>query len=220
LSLNKAARLAAAALDNSVRLHRDSVLLFRNDRYASSFQLSVLSQEEIGKSFLLEEFIYRIGVGEDPAVGSMRDLLSHSTKQFWFVRHEVDIRMLGYRAPRLSRVQRLIDDALSGRLERRRQDASYVGLTRDARGKADFNGQVLRPERRVTRRQAAEQITRVSDVLTWLVEGYQRELLGTEAAEIDQTLSPTLEAELADLWPTSPGLRRTLNGWRSRPLRG
>lgn len=215
----KAARLAAAAFQNACRLHRDSVLLYRHGRYPSAFQLSVLAQEEVGKTFRLEEFIFRVRVGEhDPDEAwpeLLGDLLSHRQKQSWFTRQEFD--RVFPRGAGTSRVYRLMDDALTGRLERRKQDATLVGLSRDHRGKVDPRGRILRPDARIGERHAAEQLTRVGDVLAWLVEGYRRGVLVMDTADVEECLTRALESELHELWPTSPALRPTLRDGRSRP---
>lgn len=216
----KAARLAAAAFLNACRLHRDSVLLYRNSRYPSSFQLSVLAQEEIGKTFRLEDFIFRVRLGEHDPDESwpelLKDLLSHSRKQFWFTKQEFD-RVLPGRPLGGPRIFRLMDEALAGQMERRKQDAALVGLTRDDRGKPDPRGRIVRPDVRVGERLAAEQLTRVSDVLTWLVEGHQRGVLVVDTEEVSECLTRTLETELSELWRASPTLQRTLDVWRSHP---
>jgi hypothetical protein len=66
-------------------------------------------------------------------------------------------------------------------------------------------------------RHAAEQITRVSDVLTVWVEGYQRGVLGPDTMEVEDVLTEELEEDLHDLWPTSPAASRTLARWRDLP---
>jgi len=215
----KASRLAAAAFQNACRLHRDSVLLYRHGRYPSAFQLSVLAQEEVGKTFRLEEFAFRVRVRErDPDEAwpkLLGDLLSHRQKQFWFTRQEFD--RVFPRGAGASRVYRLMDEALTGRLERRKQDATHVGLSRDHRGKVDPQGRILRPGARIGERHAAEQVTRVGDVLAWLVEGYQRGAFVMDTPEVEECLTRALESELRKLWQTSPALRRTLHDWRTQP---
>lgn len=185
----------------------------------TAFQLSVLAQEEVGKTFRLEEFIFRVRVGErdpDETWGELlADLLSHSRKQFWFTRQEFD--RVFPKDSSSSHVYRLMDDALAGRLERRKQDAALVGLTRDHRGKVNPRGRIIRPAVRIGEHHAAEQLTRVSDVLTWLVEGFQRGFLGMDTPGVEECLTRALESELKELWPTSPALRRTLDVWRSQP---
>ncbi|WP_431217561.1 AbiV family abortive infection protein [Puia sp. P3] len=50
--------MAVLSLENTVRLHLDSILLFKNGSFPSSFQLSVLALEEFGKAKALNDFIW------------------------------------------------------------------------------------------------------------------------------------------------------------------
>jgi AbiV family abortive infection protein len=199
-NVRKAARMSAAAFLNAIRLHKDSILLFMNQRYPSAFQISILSQEEIGKTFLLEEFVYRVQVGEhDPANSGplLTDIVSHKWKQLWFARQEVD-----FGGPPFSRrAIQLVDEARSGVLERRKQDGTYVGLTRTPEGRLDPDGRMVVPAFRVGEKQAAGQITRVADVLTSLADGFLQGILMMDTEELSACLTPELAAELAELWP-------------------
>lgn len=63
---NKAAKLAAAALQNAMPLNRGGVLF----RHALSSGLPAARfrvQEEVGKTFRLEEFVFRLRIGERDA---------------------------------------------------------------------------------------------------------------------------------------------------------
>lgn len=56
----KVAKMAAFAFQNGIRLHKDAILLYKNKSYPSAIQISILSQEEIGKAFLLEDYIFLV----------------------------------------------------------------------------------------------------------------------------------------------------------------
>ena len=58
VNLRKIDRMGVFAFENAIRLHEDSVCLFANDRLPSAFALSVLSLEELGKYFMLEDFVW------------------------------------------------------------------------------------------------------------------------------------------------------------------
>ena len=58
MKVKKAAKIAALAFLNGIRLHKDSILLFKSHSYPSAYQLSVLAQEEIGKAFVIEDYIF------------------------------------------------------------------------------------------------------------------------------------------------------------------
>ena len=43
-------RFSTEAIKNAIRIHYDSILLFENESYPTSYHLSVLALEEIAKS--------------------------------------------------------------------------------------------------------------------------------------------------------------------------
>lgn len=45
----------SAVRDNAFRLYGDAVLLFENERYASSIAMSILAIEEVGKYLILND---------------------------------------------------------------------------------------------------------------------------------------------------------------------
>ena len=213
-------RISAAAFRNAVRLHTDAVLLHGNGRYPSAFQLSVLSQEEIGKTFLLEEFAFRVNLNERDSQDTgklLADLLSHQSKQYWFTRQEFDMSMSRVD----SRISRLMKEAQSGVLEARKQDAAYVGLSRNRKGKPDPNGRLMTPVSRIRKKHAAVQITRVSDVLVWLTEGYVRGFIGVDTDELESCFTRKLAVDLQELW-TERGrsAEQALARWRLPPRNG
>ena len=58
INLKKIERMEELAFKNTLRLHNDSIILFRARAYASSYFLSVLAQEELGKTYVLNDFIW------------------------------------------------------------------------------------------------------------------------------------------------------------------
>jgi AbiV family abortive infection protein len=58
INLNKVDKMAGLSFENGLRLHFDSIILFKNQSYPSAHFLSVLAIEEIGKAFLLEDFLW------------------------------------------------------------------------------------------------------------------------------------------------------------------
>lgn len=193
MNVDTAAAMGAAAFRNAIRLHRDAVLLYRNGRLPSAFQLSVLSQEEIGKAFMLEEYVFRVRIGENHPqyLGRLlSDILKHRWKQLWFAKEEVD-----HGDPPFSdKAIQLVNRARTGKTERRKQDATYVG-------RLDGHGRVQTPEDRIGSENAAEQISRVSDVLRTLVDGFLGGRLIVDTDELEACLTPELRDELRDLWP-------------------
>ena len=58
LSKYKFKKIAEESLRNALRLHEDSILLYKNSSYPSSFQLSVLSLEEFAKAKWVDYYYY------------------------------------------------------------------------------------------------------------------------------------------------------------------
>ena len=107
VNLYKIDRMACLAFQNAMRLHKDSVLLFKNRRYPSAFFLSVVALEELGKMYLLEDFLWhsrmdgrfndmaddesREELGEDLEASFIEDIYYHPPKQKWFLNNAVTL---------------------------------------------------------------------------------------------------------------------------------
>lgn len=125
LSTDKWKRLGSESLRNALRLHQDSISLFKLKSYPSAFQLSVLALEEFAKAKWVEHYYYSSITNEgfpdaEFEQGWLKLLYIHSEKQFGFVARD----MFEY-SPKLVNALR------SGELERLKQQAVYVGLDRD-----------------------------------------------------------------------------------------
>lgn len=138
LSPRKYERLAVDALRNSLRLFKDAQLLFAASSWPTAFQLTVLAIEEFSKARWVDHLYYTAitnhGLpGEDLEQESLRLLYFHQTKQQWYLQE-------GYFdfSPKLHK------QVCAGLLDRRKQDATYVGLPK--RGKrVDVNARVSVP---------------------------------------------------------------------------
>jgi AbiV family abortive infection protein len=125
LSLYKWKKLGKESLLNALRLHRDAILLFNAGSFPSAFQLSVLSLEEFAKAKWVEHYYYSsiTNGGFDEAESEqkwLKLLYVHLEKQYAFVARD----MSEYHPS-------LVEFIKSGGLERRKQQAVYVGLDRD-----------------------------------------------------------------------------------------
>jgi AbiV family abortive infection protein len=127
LSVYKYKRLAAESLKNALRLHADSILLFRSGSYPSAFQLAVLSLEEFSKAKWIEHVYWSSVTNEGFPDFELEQewlslLYSHPKKQFHFV-----ARDLFNFSPKLVR---FIENK---KLEEKKQQAVYVGLERNGK---------------------------------------------------------------------------------------
>lgn len=128
LSKYKWKRLATKSLINALRLHRDAILLFNAESYPSAYQLSVLCLEEFAKAKWIEHYYYssitNCGLpGAEFEQQWLKLLYLHSAKQYAFIAYDI-----------FDYPPTLADFIKCGKLERRKQQAVYVGLERDRKG--------------------------------------------------------------------------------------
>ncbi len=166
-----------------------------------------MAKEELGKAIIFEELIYRVGITKEWAQDShtkdfvMKALTSHALKQQWFARHANDFlggRSHGekYRYP-----SPIFRELYSGKAEIKKQDSTYVGLTRAGDGKVDFDGRISLPWVRANEGHAYEEITVLNDFLVIYSDGYSRGIYATDSPDIAEYLTQDLVNSLQELWP-------------------
>jgi AbiV family abortive infection protein len=140
LSAYKYKRLAEESLKNAIRLHADSILLYRAGSFPSSFHIAVLALEEFAKAKWIDHVYYSAVTNEgfgDPAFEQewLWLLYSHTEKQYAFVAQEIfDF------SPRLVRFIK------SKKLEQKKQQAIYVGLEKTGK-RVNTTGRISTPAR-------------------------------------------------------------------------
>lgn len=140
LSARKYKRLAVEALRNSLRLFKDAQTLFATASWPTAFQLTVLAIEEFAKARWLGHVYYssitNTGLPDEQLEQEiLKRLYLHQPKQEWYLRD-------GY----FDFSPKLLREVKAGLLDRRKQDATYVGLPK--RGKrVDVNARVSVPDR-------------------------------------------------------------------------
>lgn len=198
LSAYKYKRLAEEALKNSIRLHADSILLYKAGSFPSSFHLAVLALEEFAKAKWIDHVYYSAITNEgfgDPAFEQewLWLLYSHTEKQHAFVAREVfDF------SPRLVRFIK------SKKLEQKKQQAIYVGLEKVGK-LIDTAGRISKPAR-IKEVDAKQIISLVNQELVdvfGLIEQNET-YFGIEA--LNELLYPTLRHFLF-AWPHRSGLK-------------
>jgi len=138
LSKYKFKRFAIESLRNAIRLHFDSMSLFKIESYPSAFQLSVLALEEFSKAKWLEHYIdsSETNDGYPDAVFEqkwLKLLYSHPEKQWAFIARD------------LTDFSPMFSESIEDRkLEEKKQNATYVGLPR-IKGTVDVNGRISVP---------------------------------------------------------------------------
>ena len=152
INLYKIDKMVGLTFKNCIRLHLDSILLFKHKSYPSAFFLSVLSLEELGKMFLLTDFLWHSRTqgrfnliydkelkkkcGGDLEEYALRSMYSHSIKQ-WNV-----VRNLDGPRPTTKFFKSLCDK----KMELLKQNSIYVGLVKK-RGKVDLKSKIKNPFR-------------------------------------------------------------------------
>jgi len=158
------------AFKNGLRLHFDAINLFQLGAYPSSYFLSVISLEELGKQRLIDEIVHlywehKDDFGSDKEFQSFcqdleKTLLSHSVKQGFSVRDEFPF-MDGQNLMQ----KKYLSKMFSAKQGRKRIDdwkmrAIYVGFDRNS-----LKGKIQTPRRFISKKRAMDQITAMNDYL-------------------------------------------------------
>lgn len=188
VNLNKIARMGVLAFENSLRLHRDAILLFNHNRFPSAYTLSILSLEELGKYYLLEDFVWHsLGNGRLNPQEERKFISSiyiHRSKQGVFVFF-----------PEVAK--KLKKQILSGELEKSKQDSIYIGFHK----KIDLQGKISIPMSRISKKKAEKQITFVNDFIICLALGVIKGFYSVDICELEELLTYDLISQLKGLWP-------------------
>jgi len=154
ISFRKLEELEFQCHQNALRLHFDSVLLYKEKSFASAFALSVIASEEFGKGFAIAEISFQAGFHKrfyEHDEKFLRALFSdHKLKQGWFVSSLFDIFTS-------KGVLKTI-----GKLQTEKNNALYVGVRRG-------NHHIVRPFL-VPPSKARKQIRTVNNALIDLIE--------------------------------------------------
>jgi len=158
VSFRKLDQLEFQCYENALRLHLDSVLLFRERSFPSAFALSVIASEEFGKGFALAEISYQAHLNKgfhEEDKKYLRKLLSdHKIKQGWFASHVFGGLELARQLRQLKKYERI---------QTEKNNAIYVGVR-------SGNHQIVRPFL-VSRSKALHQVRVVNDSLIDFIEG-------------------------------------------------
>lgn len=137
LSARKYKQLALESLRNSLRLLKDAMSLYQIGSYPSAFQLAVLSMEEYAKARWVDHIYYEslTNTGlpcEELEQELLKSMYSHTEKHGAFLWEYFEF------SPNLLRAAR------EGKLEQKKQAATYVGLPK-TRKRVDVNARISLP---------------------------------------------------------------------------
>ncbi|EIN6343076.1 TPA: AbiV family abortive infection protein [Vibrio vulnificus] len=161
LSNYKYEKIAYESLKNALRLHLDSILLFKHGSYPSAFQLSVLSLEEFAKAKWVDHCYYTTltnnGFPKEDAPDYevfvkfeqqwLKLLYMHPEKQFAFIGRE----LFDYSPSFVNRIK-------EKKLEFQKQQSTYVTLER-GKGKVDTTSQISIPSKKINEDTAKQMIS-------------------------------------------------------------
>lgn len=150
LSKYKIERIAVEALKNSLRLHFDSILLFKNASHPTAFQVSVLALEEFAKAKWVESYyFYSIASGFPDEKFEQQWLQLHylhpEKQAALFARNEFEYS------------PSFVDFIRRKKLELKKQRSVYVGLDR-VKGKVNIASRISTPSR-IKKRDAKQMIS-------------------------------------------------------------
>ena len=189
----KLARMAHLAFHNAVRLHADSIHLFKRRSYGSALALSVLALEELGKYFLVEDLVWHSLVEGSRSEHDQQEWLklaySHQAKQGHFA-WVADGTVARSAFKRIAK----------GRAERDKQRGFYVGLPRQGQ-RLDLLARISSPQSTGVRT-AEAQITVVNDFLVVLAAGCISETMVLDIPSVEQMLTLGFARRLHRRWPS------------------
>lgn len=198
LSAYKYKRFAEESLKNAIRLHADSILLYKAGSFPSSFHLAVLSLEEFSKAKWIDHVYYSAITNEgfgDPTFEQewLWLLYSHTEKQYAFVAWEVfDF------SPRLVRFIK------SKQLEQKKQQAIYVGLEKVGK-RIDTTCRISKPAR-IKETDARQIISLVNQELVDVFSLIEQNETYFGIETLDELIYPALRHFLF-AWPHRSGLK-------------
>ena len=198
LSPHKFKHIAKESLRNALRLHSDSILLFASGSFPSAFQLSVLAMEELAKAQWVDHYYYSAVTNEGfPDADLEQEWLSllyfHPEKQLAFVAHNI-----------FEFSPKLVRFIKSKKLERKKQQAIYVGLEKVGR-KVDTNGRISTPFR-IKEQDAKQIISLVNQEFVDIYNLIARNDMYFGISELDTIINPD-EHQFIFVWPHKSGLK-------------
>lgn len=199
LSIYKFKKIATESFKNGLRLHFDSILLYKNHSYPSAFLLSVLALEEFSKSYWVEHYYYSAKTNKSfpdkEFEQAWLNLLYHHPKKQkaffgWGISRDYSSKFI-----------KLVE---SGNLESKKQKATYVGLRKKGNF-IDINGRISLPLK-IIDIDAKQLISLINDYLKDISELKVFQGFYFDIHEKDELLSDKLYIHLKQ-WRHRSGLK-------------
>lgn len=201
-SVSKFDELAGYALENGIRLHLDSIEAYSRQSYATAYQLSIIASEELGKAFMIEDYVFNSWANDwsdkDPVTKKyLTDIFSnHTTKHRVFAYH---VNSFLQRHPLMRNSSSIIKHLYLGKSEEDKQKSTFVGLTKKGK-KVDINGKMVIPRLFAQPDKSKKQITLNSDFLRVYIDGFLRGAYSTDSYGMACQMSKGTFDILNDTW--------------------
>lgn len=186
--------MASLAFINGLRIHNDSIVLFNNKSYSTSYFLSVLAIEELGKVQLLDDLYYHNNIDDyetslDEEKRFLKQIYNHRTKQSYFLQNTVSF----------NNHNEVYKEIEIGAMEILKQNSLYVGLHKLDK-KIVFSKNIINPSKH-NKNKTRDLITLVNDQL--IIDCYMvtHEFGGYDIESINIHLNSKLLKELEWTWP-------------------
>jgi len=207
INLDKIDRMTLFTFKNAIRLHLDSISLFNNKSYASAYYLSMIALEELGKIFLLSDFIWNSRMngrynsykdkelvqifGQNLEEGYFKKIVyNHKIKQSRFVRIFDN---------ELEPSNKYFKKILEGGIENEKQNSLYVDLKRNGK-KIDMTSKIINPLN-FNKNKASLQIAIIQKCLLELTLMVSKKYWTSGSDYLDDYLSLKLYRNLKQKWP-------------------
>lgn len=206
----KVERMAYLALKNGLRLHHDSIILFKNKRYPSSYFLSILAWEEIGKFFVLEDLYWNSYIEHTleriDQEEIIKQIYSHYYKQNSTMRNFGTVSIAKIRKLRShSELENVKQNSIyvglpaCCDLEKAKQNSMYVGLPRRKK-KIDIKGRINNPFS-IPKIKVKRQITTLNDKLIECALEVNKHICCFDIEPANKILNRRLYIKLRKEWP-------------------
>jgi len=209
ITIYKLRKVAYLALKNSIRLHQDSVLLYKHKSYPSARQLSILAMEELGKAKELENYYFQLSGGgmqfdPDEEEKYFRLFYSHPWKEGAAIFRE----MMDFSPKYIELVEK-------SSLEIEKQRSTYVGMDR-IKGKVNLDGRIRSPFS-ISESKAKQQISLMNDILLEICYFKLSQNGYFSIEEMDELIKNSFQKRLRN-WKSRSGIKskRWLKVWNER----
>ncbi len=193
VNLSKMERMAVLAFKNALRLHFDSILLYKKGSAPSAYHMSILALEELGKYEILDDFIYHSRIDgrftPDQELEIIKSIYNHRVKQNCFVGFHIDYEYYS---------SKMIQEIFKGKMEMSKQNAAYVGLPRK-NSMINLHGKIQSPFK-IKSKVAEKQITLVNDTLLLLTLGFLKGTYAIDILDLEKYLTMRLLNKLKRSW--------------------